>query len=334
MATGRTPDVFHGQFCPDSVGLWTFRVDGWGDPIATWRKAVTAKLDAGQSETELSNDLIVGARLLERAATGVPRKLRDPLIEAAETAAQAGRPVHPCRRGAVRRGQRAARAVSAARPDHPRRAVRRLGGPAARPASAPGTSCFRGPPAAGTRRATRFTARSPPPPRRCRASPGWASTWCTCRRSTRSARCTARVATTRSPPHRRTSDRRGPSAATRAATTPCIPSWARSRTSTTSSPRRAIRAWRWRWIWRCRPRRTIPGPRRIPNGSRCCPTAPSPMRRIRRRSTRTSIRSTSTTTPRASTTRCCGWCGTGSATASRSSASTTRTPSRRTSGRG
>ena len=65
--------MFHGQFCPDRVGLWTFRVDGWGDPIATWRRAVTAKLDAGQSEAELSNDLIVGARLLERAATGLPR---------------------------------------------------------------------------------------------------------------------------------------------------------------------------------------------------------------------------------------------------------------------
>ena len=32
--------------------------------------------------------------------------------------------------------------------------------------------------------------------------------------------------------------------------------------------------------------------------------------------------------------RCCGWCGTGWTTASRSSASTIRTPSRRTSGRG
>ena len=58
---------------PRHVGLWTFRIDGWGDPIATWRRAVIAKLDAGQSETELSNDLLVGARLLERAATGVPR---------------------------------------------------------------------------------------------------------------------------------------------------------------------------------------------------------------------------------------------------------------------
>jgi starch synthase (maltosyl-transferring) len=92
MAQGRTPDVFHGQFTPDREGLWTFRVDGWGDPIATWRKAVTAKLDAGQGEVELSNDLLVGAKLLDRAATGVPRQLRYPLIEAAEQLRTPGDP--------------------------------------------------------------------------------------------------------------------------------------------------------------------------------------------------------------------------------------------------
>ena len=79
MRTGEEPYVFHGQFSPDSVGLWTFRVDGWGDPIDTWRHAIKAKLDAGQGETELSNDLLIGAQLLERAATGVPRSQRDPL---------------------------------------------------------------------------------------------------------------------------------------------------------------------------------------------------------------------------------------------------------------
>jgi starch synthase (maltosyl-transferring) len=92
MATGRTPDVFHGQFVPDAVGLWSFRVDGWSDPIATWRKAVTAKLDAGQSEAELSNDLLIGARLLERAATGVPRQDRYPLLEAAQRLREPGDP--------------------------------------------------------------------------------------------------------------------------------------------------------------------------------------------------------------------------------------------------
>ncbi|MDT5164712.1 MAG: hypothetical protein QOC88_1606, partial [Mycobacterium sp.] len=59
------PYVFHGAFTPDAVGLWTYRVDGWGDPIHTWRHAVEAKLDAGQGESEMSNDLLVGAQLFE-----------------------------------------------------------------------------------------------------------------------------------------------------------------------------------------------------------------------------------------------------------------------------
>jgi starch synthase (maltosyl-transferring) len=92
MSMGRTPDVFHGQFVPDAVGLWTFRVDGWGDPIATWRKGVTAKLEAGQSEAELSNDLLVGARLLERAAGALPRQERYPLIQAAAQLREPGDP--------------------------------------------------------------------------------------------------------------------------------------------------------------------------------------------------------------------------------------------------
>jgi starch synthase (maltosyl-transferring) len=92
MSAGRTPDVFHGQFVPDAVGLWTYRIDGWGDPISTWRKAVTAKLEVGQGEAELSNDLIVGAQLLERAAAGVPRQLRYPMLEAASALRAPGDP--------------------------------------------------------------------------------------------------------------------------------------------------------------------------------------------------------------------------------------------------
>jgi starch synthase (maltosyl-transferring) len=93
MSLGTEPDVFHGEFTPDSVGLWTFRVDGWGDPIGTWRHTVTAKLDAGQGESELSNDLVMGAKLFERAAMGVPRKLRDPLMEAAAALRTPGDPL-------------------------------------------------------------------------------------------------------------------------------------------------------------------------------------------------------------------------------------------------
>ena len=93
MSLGRTPDVFHGQFTPDRVGLWTFRVDGWGDPITSWRRSVTAKLDAGQGEQDLDNDLVVGAALLERAATGVPRADRGPLLAAAGALRTPGDPL-------------------------------------------------------------------------------------------------------------------------------------------------------------------------------------------------------------------------------------------------
>jgi starch synthase (maltosyl-transferring) len=93
MTLGRTEDVFHSQFIPDRVGLWTYRVDGWGDPIAGWRHAVTAKLDAGQGEQDLDNDLRVGASLLERAAAGVPRGDRAPLLEAAEALRRPGDPL-------------------------------------------------------------------------------------------------------------------------------------------------------------------------------------------------------------------------------------------------
>jgi starch synthase (maltosyl-transferring) len=93
MSPGRTPDVFHGQFAPDQVGLWTYRVDGWGDPLTTWRRGVTAKLDAGQGTDDLDNDLLMGAGLLERAATGVPRADRAPLLEAAEHLRRAGDPL-------------------------------------------------------------------------------------------------------------------------------------------------------------------------------------------------------------------------------------------------
>jgi len=93
MTEGQEPYVFHGQFTPDRVGLWTFRVDGWGDPIHTWRHGLVAKLDFGQSEAELSNDLLIGAALIERAATGMPRAHRDPLYAAAAALRTPGDPL-------------------------------------------------------------------------------------------------------------------------------------------------------------------------------------------------------------------------------------------------
>ncbi|MEU2257954.1 alpha-1,4-glucan--maltose-1-phosphate maltosyltransferase [Nocardia xishanensis] len=67
------PDVFNAAFVPNLPGAWTFRVEGWSDPIATWRHAVEAKLAVGQSAVDLANDLELGARLFERAAQALPK---------------------------------------------------------------------------------------------------------------------------------------------------------------------------------------------------------------------------------------------------------------------
>lgn len=93
MTSGAQPYVFHGQFVPDQIGLWSFRVDGWTDSIRSWREAVLAKLDAGQGEAELSNDLLIGAELFDRAAAAVPVDSRRPLSVAAAALRDPGDPL-------------------------------------------------------------------------------------------------------------------------------------------------------------------------------------------------------------------------------------------------
>ncbi|WP_255027032.1 maltotransferase domain-containing protein [Rhodococcus sp. GA1] len=83
MVPGTEPDTFHATFSPTSVGAWTYRVEAWSDPVATWRHAVTAKTDAGQDADELANDLEVGARIFEKAAKGAPRGNRPALLAVA-----------------------------------------------------------------------------------------------------------------------------------------------------------------------------------------------------------------------------------------------------------
>ncbi|MGP6173414.1 maltotransferase domain-containing protein [Corynebacterium sp. A21] len=65
-------DRVHAVFTADEPGSWTFRVDAWSDPVATWRNAVTKKFAAGQTEDELANDLAHGVEIFERAAAGAP----------------------------------------------------------------------------------------------------------------------------------------------------------------------------------------------------------------------------------------------------------------------
>ncbi|MFC6092811.1 maltotransferase domain-containing protein [Saccharothrix lopnurensis] len=76
-------DRWHATVVPDREGRWTFRVDAWSDPWTTWRRAVTAKLAAGQDAALLANDLEAGARLLERAARRLRRRAERPLLRLA-----------------------------------------------------------------------------------------------------------------------------------------------------------------------------------------------------------------------------------------------------------
>jgi starch synthase (maltosyl-transferring) len=61
-------DAFAAMIVPDSEGLWTYRVDAWSDPWATWRHVVEVKIAAGQGPAELANDLESGALLLDRVS--------------------------------------------------------------------------------------------------------------------------------------------------------------------------------------------------------------------------------------------------------------------------
>ena len=65
---GGGTDRWRAEVVPEATGTWTYVVEAWGDPLATWYHAVEVKVDAGQSAEELANDLEVGARLFDRIA--------------------------------------------------------------------------------------------------------------------------------------------------------------------------------------------------------------------------------------------------------------------------
>ncbi|MFJ4869601.1 alpha-1,4-glucan--maltose-1-phosphate maltosyltransferase [Streptomyces sp. NPDC088757] len=64
-------DRWGAEVTPDAEGSWTYAVESWSDPVATWRHAARIKIPAGiDSELVLAE----GAELHERAAKGVPKK--------------------------------------------------------------------------------------------------------------------------------------------------------------------------------------------------------------------------------------------------------------------
>jgi starch synthase (maltosyl-transferring) len=63
-------DRWGAEVTPDVEGHWTYRVEAWSDPLATWRRTARIKVPAG-----LDTGLVLeeGADLYERAAAGVPQ---------------------------------------------------------------------------------------------------------------------------------------------------------------------------------------------------------------------------------------------------------------------
>ena len=80
---GKGLDRYTALIVPDVEGAWTFRVEAWSDPWATWLHAVQAKLEVGQGPEELANDLEIGARLIERVGRRPDRRTDKPLLVAA-----------------------------------------------------------------------------------------------------------------------------------------------------------------------------------------------------------------------------------------------------------
>ncbi|MFD7918787.1 maltotransferase domain-containing protein [Streptomyces sp. NPDC059740] len=64
-------DRFGAEVTPTAEGRWSYVVEAWSDPVATWRHHAQVKVPAG-IDTELV--LTEGAALHERAAAGVPKR--------------------------------------------------------------------------------------------------------------------------------------------------------------------------------------------------------------------------------------------------------------------
>ena len=101
MEPGETgTDRWHAQVRADRQGQWSFGVEAWSDPMATWQHAVTAKIEAGQGADDLANDLEGGARIFDQLAKTLPkadrpraaaaaRALRDTTLDVAHRVAPA-----------------------------------------------------------------------------------------------------------------------------------------------------------------------------------------------------------------------------------------------------
>ncbi|MGP3637307.1 maltotransferase domain-containing protein, partial [Streptomyces sp. 24-1644] len=83
-------DRWGADVTPSAEGRWTYTVEAWSDPVATWRHAARIKIPAG-IDTELV--LAEGAALYERAAEDVPKQDgREAVLAAADALRDTTRP--------------------------------------------------------------------------------------------------------------------------------------------------------------------------------------------------------------------------------------------------
>ncbi len=65
------PDLWRAEVSADQEGAWTFSIEGWSDPIATWRHAAEIKIPA---EIDVELMFAEGVLLLARVREGLPAK--------------------------------------------------------------------------------------------------------------------------------------------------------------------------------------------------------------------------------------------------------------------
>ncbi|MEV6547813.1 alpha-1,4-glucan--maltose-1-phosphate maltosyltransferase [Streptomyces sp. NPDC051597] len=83
-------DRWGAEVTPTAEGHWSYTVEAWSDPVATWRRHASIKIPA-----ELDTELVLaeGAALYERAARGVPKtKGREAVLAALDALRDAGLP--------------------------------------------------------------------------------------------------------------------------------------------------------------------------------------------------------------------------------------------------
>jgi starch synthase (maltosyl-transferring) len=89
---GEIPDRYVAWVTPDAEGAWTFEIDAWSDPLATWEHAAGLKIPAGVDVELMFTE---GGLLLDEVAAdpGLDAREKEIVAGAASAARDASRPV-------------------------------------------------------------------------------------------------------------------------------------------------------------------------------------------------------------------------------------------------